>query len=284
MHETPDELIERIGNLRRLLPHAAGLSRVCGALNCGRTCPNGLPSAQKYAILFAMKVFAVSDLHLSGLVQKPMNVFGEGWEGHLDKIKADWRERVTEEDIVLLGGDTSWGMKLEEGMYDIASLADLPGKKVFIRGNHDYWWTGITRVRNSRPDDSFYFLQNDCVKLGSVIVAGSRGWTCPGSPDFTDHDQALYLREAERFRLAFQEVKKVREEGDTLIALIHYPPFNVKKEETLFTALFDENKVDKVVFGHLHGSGFFPLKCERGGIEYFLTSCDKVRFRLTQIL
>ena len=94
----------------------------------------------------------------------------------------------------------------------------------------------------------------------------------------------LYLREAERFRLAFQEVRKVREEGDTLIALIHYPPFNVRKEETLFTALFDENKVDKVVFGHLHGSGFFPLKCERGGIEYFLTSCDKVRFRLTQIL
>ena len=231
-----------------------------------------------------MKVFAVSDLHLSGLVEKPMNVFGEGWEGHLDKIKADWREKVTKEDVVLLGGDTSWGMKLEEGMYDVASLADLPGTKVFIRGNHDYWWTGITRVRNSRPDDSFYFLQNDCVKLGNVIVAGSRGWTCPGSPDFTDHDQALYLREAERFRLAFQEVRKVREEGDTLIALIHYPPFNVKKEETLFTALFDENKVDKVVFGHLHGSGFFPLKCERGGIEYFLTSCDKVKFRLTQIL
>ena len=207
-----------------------------------------------------MKVFAVSDLHLSGLVEKPMNVFGEGWEGHLDKIKADWREKVTKEDIVLLG------------------------TKVFIRGNHDYWWTGITRVRNARPDDTFYFLQNDCVKLGSVIVAGSRGWTCPGSPDFTDHDQALYLREAERFRLAFQEVRKVREEGDTLIALIHYPPFNVRKEETLFTALFDENKVDKVVFGHLHGSGFFPLKCERGGIEYFLTSCDKVKFRLTQIL
>lgn len=126
-------------------------------------------------------------------------------------------------------------------------------------------------------------MQNDCVKLGPYIIAGSRGWTCPGSLDYTSHDEKLYLREAERFRLAFREVEKVRTEGDKLIALIHYPPFNIKREETLFTRLFDENGVDKVVFGHLHGAGFFPLKCERGGTEYFLTSCDKVNFRLTQI-
>lgn len=230
-----------------------------------------------------MKVFAISDLHLSGLKEKPMNIFGEVWEGHFEKIIADWREKVVPEDIVLIGGDTSWGMKLEEGMHDVARLAPLPGKKVFIRGNHDYWWSAISRVRALAPDDTFFFLQNDCVKLGQYIIAGSRGWTCPGSPDYTSHDEKLYLRETERFRLAFREVEKVRAEGDKLIALIHYPPFNIKREETLFTRLFDENGVDKVVFGHLHGAGFFPLKCERGGIEYFLTSCDKVNFRLTQI-
>lgn len=231
-----------------------------------------------------MKVFAISDLHLSGVKEKPMNIFGEVWEGHFEKISADWRAKVTDEDIVLIGGDTSWGIKLEEGMFDVARLAGLPGRKVFIRGNHDYWWSAITRVRTLAPDDTFFFLQNDCVKFENVIIAGSRGWTCPGSADYTEHDEKLYLREAERFRLAFSEVGKVREEGDTLIALIHYPPMGIRKEETLFTRLFDENKVDKVVFGHLHGAGFFPLRCERGNIEYYLTSCDKVNFRLVQIL
>ena len=230
-----------------------------------------------------MKVFAISDLHLSGMADKPMNVFGGGWEGHFEKIKQDWEEKVSEEDIVLLGGDTSWGMKLEEGIFDVRSLACLKGHKILIRGNHDYWWNGISRVRALRPDDSFVFLQNDCVKIGNLIVAGSRGWTCPGSNDFTEHDKALYLREAERFRLAFKQVEKVRCEGDELIALIHYPPFNIKRDDTLFTQLFEENRVNKAVFGHLHGSGYFPLRSEKNSIEYFLTSCDKTHFRLTQI-
>ncbi|MDE6059702.1 MAG: metallophosphoesterase [Clostridia bacterium] len=230
-----------------------------------------------------MKVFAISDLHLSGLADKPMDIFGEGWEGHFDKIKADWEAKVGDGDIVLIGGDTSWGMKLEEGLYDVASLAPLKGKKVFVRGNHDYWWSGISRVRDGAPE-GFFFLQNDCLKIGNVVIAGSRGWTCPGSADFTEHDLKLYQREAERFRLAFHEVKKVREEGDTLIVLMHYPPTGVKKEDTLFTELFEENKVDKVVFGHLHGSVYYPLKSEKNGIEYVLTSCDKTKFSLTEIL
>ncbi|MCI9009886.1 MAG: hypothetical protein HFE27_01750 [Clostridia bacterium] len=231
-----------------------------------------------------MKVFAISDLHLSGLADKPMNIFGEGWEGHFEKIKADWAKKVTDGDIVLIGGDTSWGMKLEEGLYDVASLAPLKGSKVFVRGNHDYWWNGISRVRAGAPDRSFYFLQNDCVKIDNLIITGSRGWTCPGSADFTEHDRALYLREAERLRLAFREVEKVRLKGDRLIVLMHYPPTGLKKEDTLFTELFEENGVEKVVFGHLHGSVYYPLKSEKNGIEYYLTSCDKSKFYLTEIL
>lgn len=229
-----------------------------------------------------MKVFAISDLHLSGLVEKPMNVFGAEWEGHFDKIAADWQNKVSAEDVVLVGGDTSWGKNLEEGIFDVKRLLPFNGKKILVRGNHDFWWTGITRVRDSVPEISF--LQNDCVKIGNVIVAGSRGWSCPGSTDFTEHDRAIYLREAERFRLAFREVQKVREEGDTLIALVHYPPFTVKKEDTLFTQLFEENGVDKVVFGHIHGTNYFPFQCEKNGIEYLLTSCDKVKFSLVRIL
>ncbi len=231
-----------------------------------------------------MRVWAISDLHLSGRSNKPMDVFGPDWEGHFDKIQADWREKVDADDIVLIGGDTSWGMKLEEGMYDVNSLAPLCGKKVLIRGNHDYWWNGISKVRAAAADDTFFFLQNDCVKFGNVVIAGSRGWTCPGSTDFAEHDMTLYRREAERFRLAFHEVGKVREKGDILIALIHFPPMGVKQEDTLFTDLFRENSVDIVVFGHLHGSVYFPLKCEKDGIQYILTSCDKTRFSLTRIL
>lgn len=230
-----------------------------------------------------MKIFAISDLHLSGKANKPMNVFGEGWEGHFDKIKADWEQKVSDTDVVLIGGDTSWGMYLSEGVYDLNALAPLKGKKIFVRGNHDYWWHAISRVRESAPDGTFAFLQNDCLKINNLIVAGTRGWLCPGSADFTEHDETLYLREAERFRLAFHAVKKIREEGDRLFVLMHYPPMNAKKEDTLFTQLFEENGVEKVVFGHLHGSTYFPLKSEKNGIEYVLTSCDKTHFSLTEI-
>lgn len=231
-----------------------------------------------------MAVFSISDLHLSGKSDKPMDVFGAGWENHFEKIKSDWLKRVSGDDIVLVCGDISWGTALNEGLYDLRSLACLPGKKVFIRGNHDYWWDGITKLRRAAPDDSFYFLQNDCVKFGNVIICGSRGWTCPGSPDYTAQDEKLYLREAERFKLCFSAVQKIREEGDTLITMIHYPPFSQKSPNTLFTQLFLEQRVDKVVFGHLHGDVYFPYRTVKDGIEYVLTSCDKVAFTLQKIL
>ena len=242
-----------------------------------------MPCARGYGIILTMKIFAISDLHLSGKADKPMNVFGEGWEGHFEKIKADWQSRVTDEDVVLIGGDTSWGMYLEEGVYDLKAIAPLKGKKIFVRGNHDYWWHAISRVRASAPDETFSFLQNDCVRAGNLIVAGSRGWLCPGCAEYTEHDRALYMREAERFKLAFAAVKKERREGDRLFVLMHYTPLNAKKEDTLFTQLFEENGVEKVIFGHIHGGTYFPLRSEKNGISYLLTSCDKTRFTLTEI-
>ncbi len=230
-----------------------------------------------------MNIYAISDLHLSATAEKPMDIFGGNWEGHFEKIKADWREKVTDEDVVLVAGDISWAMKLDGALEDLRSLAPLPGKKVFIRGNHDYWWNGITKLRDRAPAPDFFFLQTDSVKLGEYVIVGSRGWTCPGSPDYTDRDQKLYLREAERFRLAFGCAGAQRAEGDKTIALIHYPPFNVRREASLFTTLFEENKVDKVVFGHLHGPVYFPLRTEKNGVEYYLTSCDKTDFKLIKI-
>lgn len=231
-----------------------------------------------------MKVFAISDLHLSGMTDKPMNVFGSNWDGHFDKIKNDWMNKVSDEDVVLICGDISWGTTFEEGLYDLRSLQGLKGKKVFIRGNHDFWWNGITRLRAAAPDESFYFLQNDCVKFGNVVICGSRGWTCPDSADYTEQDNKLYLREAERFKLCFKEVEKIRENGDALLVMIHYPPMGVRMRPTLFTELFESNRADKVIFGHLHGDSRFPLRYVREGIEYVLTSCDKVAFTLQRIL
>ena len=230
-----------------------------------------------------MNIYAISDLHLSFTSDKPMDIFGSGWEGHFEKIKSDWESKVQPEDIVLISGDISWAMKMPDALTDLKALADLPGKKVFIRGNHDYWWSGITRLRDSAPNDSFVFLQTDAVKIGEFVFIGSRGWTCPGSNDYTEQDEKLYRREAERFRLAFLDADKLMAEGDKKVVLIHFPPFTAKQEDTLFSKLFEENKVDKVVFGHIHGASYFPLKSYKNGIEYILTSCDKVGFNLIKI-
>ncbi len=230
-----------------------------------------------------MNVYAISDLHLSTTSEKPMDIFGNNWEGHFEKIKSDWLATVKEEDIVLIAGDVSWAMKMEDALLDLRLLASLPGKKVFIRGNHDYWWNGITKLRDSAPNESFYFLQTDAVKIGKFVIVGSRGWTCPGSSDYTEQDQKLYLREGERFRLALLDGEKLYEEGDKKLVMIHYPPFNLKQEDTLFTRQFEKCGVEKVVFGHIHGAAYFPLKTEKNGVEYILSSCDKLHFKLVKI-
>lgn len=231
-----------------------------------------------------MKVFAVSDLHLPGNQHKPMDVFGGNWTGHFEKIKEDWRARVGEEDVVLIAGDISWAMALSDALDDLNGMRGLPGKKVFVRGNHDYWWSGITALRRSAPDGSFFFLQNDCLRFDGLVICGSRGWVCPGCAEYKPEDEKIYLREAERFRLAFGAAAKVRQEGDRLLCMIHYPPFNAKREDSLFTRLFEENGADTVVYGHIHrAAGAYPMECERGGIRYFLTSCDLLGFKLAEI-
>lgn len=231
-----------------------------------------------------MNIYAISDLHLSTTSNKPMDVFGVNWEGHFEKIRADWLQKVQAEDVVLIAGDISWAMKLSDGLTDLRTLADLPGKKVFIRGNHDFWWNGITKLREAAPNDTFFFLQTDSVRIGEFVFVGSRGWTCPGCAEYTEQDRKLYVRESERFSLALADAEKIAQEGDRKIALIHYPPFGGKKEETLFTELFEKHGVEKVVFGHIHGATFFPMRTEMNGVEYWLTSCDKTNFQLVKII
>ncbi len=231
-----------------------------------------------------MKIFAISDLHISTNTNKPMDIFGGNWVGYMDKIRVDWAEKVSDDDLVLIGGDISWAMNLEDAEKDIRTLTDLKGKKIFIKGNHDYWWSGIGKVRDILPEN-FYALQNDCIRFDGVVICGSRCWSVPGSPDFKDQDMKIYLRETERLKLSLSSASKIKQEGDKLIALIHYPPFNVHRENTLFTDIFEKNGVDSVVYGHLHGKSVRADKLViKNGVKYYLTSCDQVENKLTEIL
>ncbi len=228
-----------------------------------------------------MKIFAISDLHISTDGTKPMEVFGKRWDGYMEKIKADWQEKVGDDDIVLIAGDLSWAMKLEDAVKDLDSVAYLKGKKIIIKGNHDYWWNGIGKVRNAFKD-KFYALQNDSVKIGNYVFCGSRGWTLENMSD--EQDKKIVLREVERFRLALKDAEKKREQGDKLICLIHYPPFDLNRNDSPFTELFEQYKADAVVYGHLHGKDCkAELLVEKNGIKYYLTSCDLVNHKLIEI-
>lgn len=229
-----------------------------------------------------MKIFAISDLHLSVNNPKPMDIFGPTWENYIEKIFDDWRAKVTEEDVVLLAGDFSWAMKIDDVRADFAMLKDLPGKKVIIRGNHDYWWKSISAVRNILPPN-FYAIQNDAIKFENVIICGTRLWNIPDLKKASEEDIKIYNRELIRLKLTLDSAKKLQEEGDKLICMLHYPPYSFKEEDNEITNLLEEYKVDAVVYGHIHAFCRQNLILKKNEVTYYLTSCDIVNNTLIQI-
>lgn len=231
-----------------------------------------------------MKVFAISDPHLSFTADKPMSIFGAVWENHWDAIERDWTEKVGEEDVVLISGDVSWGMTLPEAVEDLNKIGALPGKKIYIRGNHDYWWSSISKIRAALPENSFC-IQNDALKIGGFVFAGSRGWGVPEiGAAVSPEDEKILKREVIRMEMSLKCAEKIRTDGDMLIAMIHFPPFDSRFSASVFTELFNRYSVDKVVYGHLHGSKARTLNyLKRGGTEYYLTSCDKLGNKLATI-
>ena len=230
-----------------------------------------------------MKVFAISDLHLSINNPKPMDIFGPAWDNYVDKILAQWKEKVSDDDLVLLAGDFSWAMQLEDTKLDFELLKDLPGKKVIIRGNHDYWWKSISAVRAFLPS-GFYAIQNDAIKFGNVIVCGTRGWTISDSPDKSSlEDEKIFKREVIRLELTLKEALAKKAEGDKIVCMLHYPPVNFRREDTEFSKLLKQYEVDAVVFGHLHGYKNSQLKYFKDGIPYYLTSCDLTGNNIVEI-
>ena len=172
-----------------------------------------------------MKIFAIADLHLSFSenIDKPMDRFGPGWENHTERLKENWEKLISDDDLVLIPGDISWAMKLEDALDDFEWIHKLPGTKIISKGNHDLWWSRITYL-NSLYDD-IIFLQNDCYVTdgGRIVITASRGWPYPGSAEYTEHDEKIYARELSRMKLGLDAAVKTAPDA-RMIACLHYPP------------------------------------------------------------
>ena len=224
-----------------------------------------------------MSYYAIGDLHFSGNPQKkPMDKFGPHWERHDERILADWKSRITEEDTIFIVGDTSWAMRLDEVKEDLDRIIAMPGKKVIIRGNHDYWWASKAKM-NVLTEGSLVFLQGDACNDGTVSYGGTRGYLCPGDSAFKEEtDRSIYERELLRTRAALEKMT-----GDIRILLLHYPPFNDKNEPSGFTELLEEFKVDHCIYGHLHDSASHErIPSTFGNTKLHLVSMDAVQFQL----
>ena len=207
-----------------------------------------------------------------------MTVFGPGWEGHPEAFFRGWREVVKEEDLVIVPGDISWAMRLSEAIPDLLDLARLPGRKVLLKGNHDYWWPSISRLRAVLPE-GMYALQNDALVLDQVAVAGTRGWQYPPQ---TPEDEKIYAREIERLRLSLKnlEGKPYRH----LILAFHFPPFGPQGEKTPLLEAALEAKPEAIVYGHLHGVDPEKLPKSYEGVPLYLVAADALGFRPRLIL
>lgn len=230
-----------------------------------------------------MHIYAIGDLHLSGEPpSKPMEIFGEHWTGHKEKIKTNWLQTVTEEDTVIICGDISWALQLEEAKSDLQWLAHLPGEKILLRGNHDYWWTSLKKMQQF-TENNFQFLQNNCIVVGNTAICGTRGWILPSSDTFTPEDQKIYQRESIRLELSLQAAAK--QQAENIICVFHYPPLFATEEHTIFTDLLEKYNVSHCVYGHIHGENHISVyEGQRTGINYKLVSCDTQQFQLYKIL
>ena len=153
-----------------------------------------------------MSLYALSDLHLSMFRNKPMDKFGDNWKNHHEKIKFNWQKRVNENDTVIIAGDVSWAMNIEEVTPDFEFIKGLNGNKIIFQGNHDYWWNSNSKVRKVFPE--FTFVKNDFAIYENYAICGSRGWVCPNDTMFSESDEKLYKREIIRVGLSIESAIK----------------------------------------------------------------------------
>ena len=189
---------------------------------------------------------------------------------------------VKEEDTVIICGDISWAMQLKEVEEDLLWIAELPGKKILMRGNHDYWWTSLKKMQDTFGKH-FEFLQNNCIMIGDTAICGTRGWLLPSSENFTEDDNKIYQREGIRLEMSLQAAKA--QNAERIIVAFHYPPLFAPTEQTLFTDLLEKYQVKDCVYGHIHGENHLAVfEEERNEVQYKLVSCDTQGFKLYKIV
>ena len=243
------------------------------------------------------RIFAIADLHLSQTRPKPMDVFGANWKGHDQRIKQAWHEEVKDNDVVLMAGDISWAMTLPDALPDLRWIDDLPGHKIVVKGNHDYWWQSIKQVR-ATAGRSIRFVQNDVVCMEGMAVGGTRLWDFPNAVwprQPCTRDWSAKTRSPEQLdRIRSREIARLRRSLEQLptdaelrVALVHFPPLGADGEPNELTRIMTEHRVDICVFGHIHIAGSQSLAgadCIVDRTRYVLTSCDAIGFRPKCIL
>ena len=235
-----------------------------------------------------MSIFAIGDLHLSfdERISKPMDIFGSRWENHAERLKQNWEENIGEDDTVLVCGDISWGLRLEEAMADFRWIESLPGRKIITKGNHDLWWGSVKKLNSI--SENIRFLQNDAELIFDgdrrICICGTRGWICPGTEGFDEHDEKIFKRELIRLEMSLKEAKK--QEPDLIIAMLHYPPCNDKFQPSEFTNMLSRYGVKTCIYGHLHGKDAFKNGFQGilNGVEYKLVSLDYIEANPIKIL
>ena len=234
-----------------------------------------------------MAIYAIADLHLSFLNDKPMNIFGDNWNNHTEKIKKNWKQKVRQEDTVILPGDFSWAMYLNDTRPDFEYLNSLPGTKIMLKVNHDYWWTTLNKMNEFIHENKFeniHFLYNNSYLIEDKIIVGSRGWNILD----TENEKKMIKRENNRLELSIKDGIAKYGSDKEIICCMHYPPINksdlLKKEKNDFIRTFEKYNIHKCYYGHLHGishsdavEGIFQ------NVQYKLVSADYLQFDLLKI-
>ena len=234
-----------------------------------------------------MSIYVIGDLHLSFGQDKPMNIFGENWNDHANKIKNNWIKKVKEDDLVVLPGDFSWAMHLEDAFEDFKYLSKLPGTKLLLKGNHDYWWSSLNKMKNYLNENGFKkidFIYNSAYLYNNKIIVGTRGWSLQDS----ENSNKMIHRENERLKLSIEDGMKQFGIDKEIICFMHYPPINskniMKNNHLEFFSTMKQYNVKRCYYGHLHGKSHMEAINEIvEGIKFQLVSSDYLNFDLIKI-